>query len=104
MIKGIVMIKQSKKKDSEKQELSKGVIKIIKILRHMEREMATKEDLERLERRIDDYRIQTDSRLAAQDMWIKTGGSVFTTAPRIPSGHAMIESRKDYRREKSGGR
>ena len=82
---------------------------IMSLMMDMRREM--NEKIESLEKKVEkssrdfsDYRTWTDTRLADRDMRAEMGGAVYTSPQRVPSGHGLIESRRDYRPIKSQGR
>ena len=87
-----MMAKNSKEMKEEMKEEMKGMMANLA------------EEVAKSRRDFADYRTWTDTRFAEREMRTEMGGAVYTSPQRVPSGHGLIEARRDYRPIKSQGR
>ena len=61
-------------------------------------------DIKSINRKFEDERKWNDTRFARINMLAQMDGGSYKSVPLVPTGHALSESSKDYRRVKSQGR
>ncbi len=63
-----------------------------------------KDEITNMNRKFEDERKWNDTRFARMNMHAQMDGGSYKSVPLVPTGHALSESSKDYRRVKSQGR